>query len=192
MTDPTPPVTELLHLAADGDAGAASEVFSLLYGELRRLAASQRARLPAGETLGTTAIVHEAYLRMVGKLDVPWADRHHFFCTAARSMRDLLVDEARRRSSAKRGGDLKRADPDELERVVTASPEDVIALDLALQKLEREDEDDHRIVMLRYFAGLTVPETAGVLGIPQRTVERRWRFCRSWLARELREEGAGG
>jgi RNA polymerase sigma factor (TIGR02999 family) len=141
-----------------------------------------------GETLGTTAIVHEAYLRLVGRLDVSWNDRHHFFCTAARSMRDLLVDEARRKSAAKRGGDLKRADPEELERVVTASPEEVIALDLVLQKLEKEDENDHRLVMLRYFAGLTVPEIADVLAMPQRTVERRWQFCRAWLARELRGE----
>jgi RNA polymerase sigma factor (TIGR02999 family) len=182
---PDPPVTELLHLAADGDPAAANEVFSLLYGEFRRLAAAQRAHLPVGETLGTTAVVHEAYLRLVGRLDIPWADRNHFFCAAARSMRDLLVDEARRRSAAKRGGELKRADPGELETVLTAPAEDVIALDQALRKLEREDEDDHRIVMLRYFAGLTVPETAEVLGLAQRTVERRWRFCRSWLAREL-------
>jgi RNA polymerase sigma factor (TIGR02999 family) len=178
-------ITELLHRAGEGDAAAQQLVFQTLYAELHRLASAQRARLRTGETLNTTALVHEAYLRLLGRLDVDWTCRHHFFCTAARSMRDILVDEARRKSAQKRGGDLHRVSLDAVDRVVEFRPEDLLALERALTKLEREDEIDHRIVMLRYFAGLTVPEVADVLGIPLRNVERRWKFCRSWLAREL-------
>jgi RNA polymerase sigma factor (TIGR02999 family) len=180
-----PPITELLHRASEGDASAQQVVFRTLYAELHRLAAAQRARRGAGETLNTTALVHEAYLRLLGRLDVDWTCRNHFFCTAARSMRDILVDEARRRHAQKRGGDLHRVSLDALDCVVEFRPEDLLALERVLAKLEREDETDHRIVMLRYFAGLTVTEVADVLGIPVRSVERRWQFCRSWLAREL-------
>jgi len=184
------PISELLNLAAGGDSGAEEKVFSAVYEQLRRLAAAQRARLPAGDTLDTTAVVHEAYLRLVESKRVSWNGRHHFFCTAARSMRNLLIDEARRKGAGKRGGGLRPVTLDDAVRVDEASPEDLLALDEALSKLEQEDAGDFQVVMLRYFAGLTVAETADVLGLSQRNVERRWRFCRSWLARELGQPGA--
>jgi RNA polymerase sigma factor (TIGR02999 family) len=186
--EPSAPITALLHLAGEGDPSAQAQVFRALYEELRRLAAAQRHRMQPGETLNTTALVHEAYIRLVGRLDLDWNDRHHFFCTAARSMRDILVDEARRGAAAKRGGGRYRVDLEGLECAVEFDPDDLLALDEALTKLEREDATDHRIVMLRYFAGLTIPEVAELLGLSLRSVERRWRFCRSWLARELKGE----
>jgi RNA polymerase sigma factor (TIGR02999 family) len=184
-------LTDLLLRAGGGDALAQDEVFRTLYGELRRLAAAQRRRLRPGDTLNTTALVHEAYLRLVGRVDVGWNGRRHFFWSAARSMRDILVDEARRKSAQKRGGELLRVDLEAEDCVIEFRPRSLLALDAALGKLQREDEDDHRIVMLRYFVGLTVAEVADVLGLPLRTVERRWRFCRSWLARELSRPGGG-
>jgi RNA polymerase sigma factor (TIGR02999 family) len=185
VLDDRVPVTELLELAGQGDREASKKVFALLYRELRRLAAAQRARMPAGETMGTTVVVHEAYLRLANSPRLSWNGRHHFFCTAARTMRDILVDEARRQKALKRGGNWQRVDLGEAGGRITTSPEDLIALDLTLQKLEREHPDKLDIVVLRYFAGLSVAETADVLGLSVSTVERRWRFCRSWLAREL-------
>jgi RNA polymerase sigma factor (TIGR02999 family) len=181
-------ITQLLELAGGGDGEASRRVFALLYDELRRLAAAQRARVRAGDTLNTTAVVHEAFLKLVGREGVSFNGRHHFFCTAARSMRDILVDEARRKTSRKRGGDLQRVELFDVEDRIPVTPEQMIDLDNALRKLEADHADDYQIVMLRYFTGLTVPEVADVLGVAQRTVERRWRFCRSWLTRELGTE----
>jgi RNA polymerase sigma factor (TIGR02999 family) len=186
--DTSTPITALLRLAGDGDPAAREELFQLLYAELRRLAAAQRRRLGAGETLDTTALVHETYLRLVGRLDVDWNGRQHFFCTAARTMRDILVDQARRARARKRGGDLQRVDLERVDFAVEFRPDHLLALDDALRRLEREDATDHEVVLLRYFGGLSFPEVSEVLGIPLRTVERRWRFCRSWLARELTGE----
>lgn len=189
MLDEPVPISELLNLAAEGNTAAEGKVFSAVYGELLRLAAAQRARLSPGNTLDTTAVVHEAYLRLAQQGKVSWNGRHHFFCTAARSMRDILVEEARRKGSLKRGAGLERVDLDELAGPAAAAPEDLIALDAALQKLEKEDVEDFEVVILRYFIGLSVMETAEVLGVSHRAVERRWRFCRSWLARELDSSG---
>ncbi len=186
----TTPITTLLRQAGDGDSAAHQKLFEMLYGELRRLAAAQRHRLGGGETLNTTALVHEAYLRLIGRLDVDWNGRHHFFCTAARSMRDILVDAARRERAQKRGGDLHRVSLEQVERAIEFQPDDLLALHEALQRLEREDATDHELVMLRYFAGLSLPEVSEVMRIPLRTLERRWRFCRAWLARELDGEAA--
>jgi RNA polymerase sigma factor (TIGR02999 family) len=132
--------------------------------------------------------VHEAFLKLVGRDGVSFNGRHHFFCTAARSMRDILVDEARRKTSRKRGGDLQRVELFDVEDRIPVTPEQMIDLDNALRKLEADHADDYQVVMLRYFTGLTVPEVADVLGVAPRTVERRWRFCRSWLTRELGTE----
>lgn len=189
MEEQSAEITRLLELAGGGDGDASRRVFALLYDELRRLAAAQRARVRPGETLNTTAVVHEAFLKLVGREGASFQGRHHFFCTAARSMRDILVDEARRKMSRKRGGDLRRVELFDVEAALPVSPEQMIDLDGALRKLEADHPDDFQIVMLRYFSGLTVQEAGDVLGLAQRTVERRWRFCRSWLAREL---GAAG
>lgn len=178
-------ITRLLNLAAGGDQDAVKEVFPLIYSELKRIAHARRARAGAGDTFRTTALVHEAYLRLVAKQHLAFNGRHHFFCTAARAMRDLLVEEARKRSRQKRGGGLQRVELDEIGQTLDTPPEDLIALDGALERLKAEDADDHEVVMLRYFAGLTVEEIAELRGVSTRTVERRWRFCRAWLAREL-------
>lgn len=183
-------ITRLLNRAAGGDQDAVQAVFPLIYAELRRIAHAKRAHEPAGDTLRTTALVHEAYLRLVAKQDLAFNGRHHFYCTAARAMRDLLVEEARRKSRRKRGGGLQRVDLEEIGQTLDTPPEDVIALDDALERLKAEDANDHDVVMLRYFAGLTVEEIAELRGVSTRTIERRWRFCRAWLARELGGEGS--
>jgi RNA polymerase sigma factor (TIGR02999 family) len=185
--EPDPPITRLLNLAADGDAAAHAEVMPRVYRELQRIARAHRARAGAGETLRTTALVHEAYLRLVGKEDLAYNGRHHFFSTAARAMHDLLVEAARRSARRKRGGDLQRVELDEVGQALGMPPEDMLALEAALEKLAGEDPEGHEVVMLRYFAGLSTEETAEVLGVSSRTIERRWRFSRAWLARELGE-----
>ncbi len=183
-------ITRLLNEAASGDAEAGRRVFPAIYGELRRLASSRASRLPAGATLQTTALVHEAYLRIVGKNPDGWNGARHFYFTAARAMRDILVEDARRKSSAKRGGDRERVPLEEIAATLDGDPEAILALDAALSKLEREDSEGHQLVLLRFFTGLSVPETAEVLGASTRTVERKWRFLRIWLARELEAPAA--
>ncbi len=156
-----------------------------IYEELRRLAGTLRGHLPAGETLRVTALVHEAYLRIVQKEPEGWKARSHFFFAAARAMRDILVEEARRKSTLKRGGDLERAEVGEVELSMETPAGHILALHDALAKLESEDAKGYRVVMLRYFAGLTVPEVAEVVGVSRSTIERKWRFMRAWLANEL-------
>ena len=179
-------ITRLLNLAAAGDADAAGQVFPLIYDHLRQLAAGRRARLPHGETLQTTALVHEAYLRLVDRHPDGWSGERHFYFTAVRAMRDILVEEARKLGARKRGGDLKRAEWSD-EWVFDAPPEEVLALELALEKLGRDDPEGHELVLLRYYTGLSLPEISLLLDVPLRTLERRWRFLRVWLARELEE-----
>lgn len=185
MLEEHAPITELLEQAARGDRDAASRVFSLVYGELRRLAALQRRRVRPGETLDTTAVVHEAYMRLVDRPLISWNGRRHFYCTAARSMRDVLVDEARRKRSLKRGGALQTVTLDEAVARTGLDPVLLVALDRTLEKLETEHPDEHQIVMLRYFAGLGVAEIADVLNLSPRTVHRKWRFSKAWLSKEL-------
>lgn len=188
MPDRPSELTNLLNRAAHGDRSAAERVFAEIHGELRRLASIQRRRMrPPDATLATTALVNEAYLRLMGKSMPDWNGRHHFFCTAARSMRDILVEDARRRLRKKRGGGQQHVELDENvgPPLTDRSPEEVLELDLALGKLERALPEDHEVVMLRYFAGLSMPEIADILGRPLRTIERRWQFCRAWLRNEL-------
>jgi RNA polymerase sigma factor (TIGR02999 family) len=186
-------ITNLLNRAAQGDGAAANEVFPAIYSELRRLASAKLARLPHGATLQTTALVHEAYLRIVDRNPHGWESIRHFYFTAARAMRDIVVEEARRRASLKRGGGNAPVSLGEAEAepawVFETSPEEVLALDAALTKLEREDEEGHRLVLLRYYTGLSLPEISRVLGTSLRTMERRWRFLRVWLQRELETGG---
>ncbi len=185
MESSPPEITELLNRAAQGDPQAAREVFPAIYQELRRLAAAKRSRLPHGETLQTTALVHEAYLRIVGKHPQGWESMRHFYFTAARAMRDLLVEDARRKASQKRGGDRQRIPLEEITQSLDAAPEELLALDAALTKLEREDPEGHQLVLLRFFTGLSVADAAGILSSSQRTAERKWRFLRAWLTREM-------
>lgn len=190
-------VTRLLERATEGDSSALDDLFPLVYGELRRIARGQRRRVAAtdrNDTLNTTALVHEAYLRLVGWEDPAWRHRGHFYAVAAKAMRQILIDHARRQRAGKRGGDRKRVAFDEVERTLRAedplSPgaaDAVLALEGALQRLEEESERHARIVELRFFAGMTIPDTAKSLGISPATVKRGWAVARSWLHRDLRE-----
>jgi len=185
------PVTRLLQAAARGDGRAAEELLPLVYGELRKLAQGYLSNSPPGSTLSATSLVHEAYVRLVGDDDPGWEGRGHFFFAAARAMRNLLVEHARRKGRLKRGGDRHRVDQSSLFLAVDAPPEDLLALDDALARLSREHPRQHQVVMLRFFAGLTAEQTAELLGVASRTVERDWRFVRARLYDELAGEAEG-
>lgn len=170
------------------DRAAAADLAPLVYDELRRLARSYMGRGGLDQTLQPTALVHEAYLKLIGHQDPGWEGRRHFFGAAARAMRQIMVDAARRKASLKHGGDRLRTSEVELLSSARLLPSEVLALDQALDRLEQRDSQKHRVVMIRFFAGLTEEETAAVLGISTRTVQRAWRFARAWLHREM--EGA--
>ncbi|MBX3207207.1 MAG: sigma-70 family RNA polymerase sigma factor [Labilithrix sp.] len=173
---------------------SAAELLPLLYDELRRLAGAHMARLRPGQTLQPTALVHEAYLKLVGDADPGWNGRGHFFGAAARAMREIIVDHARRRGARKRGGGREPLRLDtglELADAGAPAPDDVLAIDAALTRLERDYPRKAEIVIMRYFGGLTMDEIADALGIATRTAEREWRFARAVLAEELsRDERA--
>jgi RNA polymerase sigma factor (TIGR02999 family) len=183
-------VTHLLNALEQGDSHAAGQLLPLVYDELRRLAAQRLAQEKPGQTLQATALVHEAYLRLVGKgEDQPWSSRGHFFSAAAEAMRRILVENARRKQSLKRGGDLARQDLKD-EALIAAEPrEDLLALDEALDKLASVSRPAADVVQLRYFAGLTLPETADALGISARSAGRLWAYARAWLRREVESCG---
>ena len=176
------PVTQLLHAAGAGDPQAAADLLPLVYAELRRLAQARMAKTPPGNTLQPTALVHEAYLRLIGDPSTAWSSRGHFFAAAAQAMRQILVDQARRKSSRKHGGEHTRVELDDIEPAFEADClTDVLELDEALNQLQLTDERKAKIVMLRYFAGLTNEETAAALDVSVSTVEREWRFARALL-----------
>ncbi len=179
-------VTQILEAAARGDRHAAAQLLPLVYEELRRLAAQQLARETPGQTLDATALVHEAYLRLVGPADgARWNDRGHFFAAAAQAMRHILVDQARRKQSDKRGGDRPRVELPEDVAAPSDAADDLLALDEALTRLETEDREAAAVVQLRYFAGLSIEEAAQSLGISRATAYRHWNFARAWLLSEL-------
>lgn len=178
-------VTRILHAVEAGDPMAADRLLPVIYAELRKLGRSLMAKVPPGNTLQPTALVHEAYLRLVGTEDPGWNSRGHFFAAAARAMRRILVEQARRKRLDKHGGGRKRLNADEIDIPIEAPSENVLALDEALESLHRRDERKYDVVMLRYFAGLTIEETAKVLNISEPTVERDWRFARALLHAQL-------
>ncbi len=178
-------VTLALKAAAGGDREAAAKLLPLVYDELRKLARARMARLKPGQTLQPTALVHEAYMRVIGSADPGWDGRGHFFASAAGAMRNILVDQARRKAAAKHGGDRARHELDVFDLAIQPPAEDVLALDDALKRLEADDPRKGQIVNLRYFAGLTVPETAAALGVSVGTVEREWRYIKVWLHTQL-------
>jgi RNA polymerase sigma factor (TIGR02999 family) len=178
-------VTGLLQAFEAGDPKAAERLLPLVYSELRKLGRSMMAKTPPGNTLQATALVHEAYMRLVGKDDPGWNSRGHFFAAAAEAMRRILVEQARRKAAAKHGGGQQRIDADDVELAVDGPTDDILALDEALERLRAHDERKARVVQLRYFAGLTIEETAKVLGISEPTVERDWRFARAMLFDQL-------
>jgi len=178
-------VTQLLQAASRGDVQVAEDLLPLVYTELRKLADSWMAKLPPGQTLQPTALVHEAYVRLVGAEDTGWENRRHFFFAAARAMHDILVEQARRKAGRKHGGDHRRVDSDNLVMAIEAPAQDMLALNEALERLQRDDPRKHDIVLLRFFAGLTAQETAKVMKTSLRTVEREWRYIRARLHAEL-------
>jgi len=182
-------VTQLLDAAAAGDSRAAAKLLPLVYDELRKLAASRLADEKPGQTLQPTALVHEAYVRLVGGPVRDWDGRGHFFAAAAEAMRRILVEAARRKNAAKRGGLLARKELNE-EQIAAPEPDaDLVALDEALKKLatiDREAAQAVEVVNLHYFAGLTWPAVAKDLGISERTARNRWSYARAWLLREMK------
>jgi RNA polymerase sigma factor (TIGR02999 family) len=178
-------VTRLLEEIEGGDPQAAEELLPLVYSELRRLAAARMARETPGHTLQPTALVHEAYLRLVGGSEVEWSNRGHFFAAAAEAMRRILIERARRYARVRHGGEQRRVDlpsgvDDEVQDL-----DQVLALDQALSRLEERDPEMAQVAKLRHFAGLTVQETAQALDVSPRTVNRLWTAARAWLGREL-------
>jgi RNA polymerase sigma factor (TIGR02999 family) len=190
-------VTHILSAIEQGDPHAAEQLLPLIYDELRRLAAGKLAQERPGQTLQATALVHEAYLRLVDREKVQrWDSRGHFFAAAAEAMRRILVEKARRKGRRKRGGDYQRVDLVDLEIQTQGPTDDVLALDEALTQLAQKHPQKAELVKLRYFAGLTIPEAAQALGISTTTAERYWTYARAWLFRQLApddeaEPGAG-
>jgi len=181
-------VTTLLTAIGTGDRQAASDLLPLLYDSLRQLAERRLARLPPGQTLQPTALVHEAFLKLVGESDPGWDGRGHFFAAAAQAMRDILVDRARRKGRVKHGSGRRRVDfPPELAAMVEHErPDDeILSVDRVLDRMRDEHPRQAEIVMLRYFAGLSNEQIAEVLGVSTRTVERDWRFARAWLTHAI-------
>jgi RNA polymerase sigma factor (TIGR02999 family) len=179
-------VTRLLDAAAAGDRQAAADLLPLVYEELRKLAAVKMAAEAPGHTLDATALVHEAYLRLVG--GQPFDGRGHFFAAAAEAMRRILVNHARDRRRLKRGGGRHRVDLDRLTVPASASDDDLLGLDEALDRLAKEYPAAAELVKLRFFAGMTLGEAADALGLPRRTADRHWAFARAWLAEALAGE----
>jgi RNA polymerase sigma factor (TIGR02999 family) len=180
-------VTRILNSIEDGDRGAADELLPMVYEELRLLAAKRMTQEQPGQTLQATALVHEAYIRLVGEETQNWKNSGHFFTIAAEAMRRILVDNARRKKSLKRGGERLRTDLDELDlRHDSGLPlDDLIALDEALSELSEKDELKAKVVKLRFFAGMSVEQTAEILCISPTTVKRYWAYARAWVLREI-------
>lgn len=198
-SDPDPPKAagerspvqqRILELANERSTRSAAELLPLIYDELRKTAAARIRRLEPGQTLQATALVHEAWMRVVGEADPGWDCRSHFFGAAAQAMRNILVDAARRRQAYKRGGDKKRETADRLLDVAADLPShDLLELHEILEELEERDSLKARIVSLRFFTGMTVAEVAEVLELSKSRVESEWRFARSWLQTRLSPDG---
>lgn len=193
MGTPTPQkVTRLLSQISQGDKKATEELLPLVYNELRALARRRMAREKPGQTLQPTALVHEAYLRLLGDQSPQWEGRGHFFAAAAEAMRRILIEKARQKSRLKRGGDRQRTGLDEAKARSETDFEEILTIDELLQRLEAQDLEMARVVKLRYFAGLTVEETAEALGTSCRSVNRLWTAAKAWLHRGLTERGNAG
>ncbi|MGA2177846.1 MAG: ECF-type sigma factor [Verrucomicrobiota bacterium] len=181
-------ITLVLQAIERGESKASEDLLPLVYDELRRLAAARMAQEAAGQTLQPTALVHEAWLQLVGAGERSWQNRAHFFGAAADAMRRILIDKARRKSRLKRGAGQVRLDIDELELAETTPDDNVLLINEALEKLEREDPEQARVVVLKFFGGLTNQEVAENLGVSQRTVERQWACAKARLFRWVRSQ----
>ena len=188
MTD----VTQILSKIEDGDPSAAEKLLPLVYDELRKLAAARLANEKPGQTLQATALVHDAYIRLVDVEKAQhWDSRGHFFSAAAEAMRRILVECARSKGRQKRGGNWSRLDIDSIDAVANATPDQLLAVDEALEKLNRDDPDIFELVRLRYFAGLNIEQAASALGLSAATAYRHWNYARSWLHSELLKNETG-
>jgi RNA polymerase sigma factor (TIGR02999 family) len=182
MTDVTKILSEIEH----GDPAASERLLPLVYNALRQLATAKLASEKPGQTLQATALVHEAYLRLVDAEKVQnWNSRGHFFMAAAEAMRRILIENARRKQQVDRGGELRRIPIDDVEMIAGAPSEELLALDESLHRLEDQDHEAAQVVKLRYFAGMTMSQAAEALGMSLRTAERNWTYARSWLRRDL-------
>ena len=178
-------VTRILSAIEKGDPSAPEELLPLVYEELRKLAAARMAAEPAGQTLQPTALVHEAYLRLVGGEERAWDSRGHFFAAAAEAMRRIVVETARRKNRVKHGGGRERVEVELADPPTRLPPDDLLALDEALGRLEQLDAVKARLVTLRYFAGMTIEQAAEALNISRVTAHRYWTFSRAWLHQQM-------
>jgi len=185
---PSEKVTELLAQISGGNRAAVDELMPLVYRELKRIAGGQLGRERVGHTLQATALVHEAYLKLVDQREVAWQNRAHFFGVSAQAMRRILLDYAKSRGRRKRGGDVRRTSFDEALAVADDRESDLLSIDEALTRLEQLDARQAKVVELRFFGGLSVEETAEVLGVSAPTVKREWAMAKAWLHRELAAE----
>ena len=181
-------VTRILDRVTAGDPSAAEQLLPLVYDELRKLAAAKMAHEPAGQTLQATALVHEAWLRLIGGGEHHWNSRGHFFGAAAEAMRRILVEVARRKARLRHGGGGERVPIDEVEIAAEISDDRLLQVNEALDHLEKESPEAARVIKLRYFAGLSGPQVAEMLGISLRSVEREWTWAKAWLFRWIREQ----
>ena len=181
-------VTRILESIQHGDPKAADELLPLVYGELRKLAAAKMAHEVPNQTLQPTALVHEAWLRLVGQANPKFDGRAHFFGAAAEAMRRILIDKARRRNAQRHGGGQQRVDADELELAAPADDDQLLAVNDALDKLAAQNKTEAELVKLRYFVGMTLEEAAEVLGISARTADNYWAHARAWLFREIKSQ----
>lgn len=178
-------VTLILSQIESGDPSAAERLLPLVYGELRRLAAAKLAHEKPGQTLEATALVHEAYVRLVGNGSTEWAGRGHFFAAAAEAMRRILVEQARRKRRVKHGGELQRVDLADVADTSDERQHQIIQVDAAIDRLASEDSLAAEVVKLHYFGGLTLTETAKVLGLSRATAYRQWTYAKSWLKSDI-------
>jgi RNA polymerase sigma factor (TIGR02999 family) len=181
-------ITLMLNAVERGEAGASETLLPLVYEDLRRLAAARMAQEAAGHTLQPTALVHEAWLRLVGNDNPQFANRAHFFSAAAEAMRRILIDKARRKKAIRHGGDQQRVDIESVEIAALADDEELLAVNEALDKLAAQNQVEAELVKLRYFVGMTLEEAAEVLGISARTADNYWAHARAWLFREIKAQ----
>jgi RNA polymerase sigma factor (TIGR02999 family) len=181
-------ITRVLQAIGRGEGRASEELLPLVYEELRRLAAARMAQEMAGQTLQATALVHEAWLRLVADGERTWQNRAHFFGAAAEAMRRILIEKARRKSRLKHGGGQVRLDVDDLELADTTPDDKVLLINEALERLEAKDPEAARIVVLKFFGGLSNQEVAQSLGIGERSVDRHWAYAKAWLFRSIHSE----
>ena len=174
-------VTQILERVSKGDGAAAAELLPLIYDELRRVAAHKMSLQSPGQTLQATALVHEAYLRLVGSEEKRWESRRHFFSAAAEAMRHILIDRARRRKRLRHGENAEKVPLDELEIIAPAKEEIILQLDDALDELAQQSPEQAEIVKLRFFAGFSEPEIAEILNLSERSVQRQWQYAKAWL-----------